>query len=101
MQFKSNQKLSKEKLEEISILEIENPDAVEHAQMKRRWTFISKDPSKTIKNNSYWSSLNHMPPEGVGQVVTDKILKFDQETCKSILEKIFKEQKDLDNKMDI
>lgn len=42
-----------------------------------------------------------MPLENVGSLVTDKILKFDQETCKTILEKIFQEQKILDQKKEI
>ena len=95
MQLKSNQKMSNEKLNELSILEAENPDLVEQSQMKRRWTFVSKDPSKGLKDkhltSSYWGTLNHMPVGQVKQVVTDKILKFDQETCKGILEKILQE----------
>ena len=63
----SNQRLSKEKLEEISVLETENPDTVEQAVLKRRWTYVTKDPSKAVKDsqvsNSYWGSLNHIPPE--------------------------------------
>jgi hypothetical protein len=43
--------MSKDKLEEISILEAENPDAVEQAILKRRWTHVSKDPSKAERDN--------------------------------------------------
>lgn len=67
-------------MEEISILEVENPDLIELSAVKKRWTHVSKDPSKVSKDtvsNSYWGSLNHMPLENVGSLVTDKILKFD------------------------
>ncbi len=68
-------------MEELSILEQENPDLIEYSTLKKRWTHISKDPNKVSKDggvsNSYWGGLNHMPPENVGAVVTDKILKYD------------------------
>jgi hypothetical protein len=42
-----------------------------------------------------------MPADHVSSVVTDKILKYDQETCRTILEKIFREQQVLDKKKEI
>ena len=64
--------------------------------MKRRWTHISKDPSKAMNNpnlskSEMWNLINHLPKDKVKSIVTEKILKLDQESCKIILEGILKE----------
>lgn len=53
--------------------------------MRQRWTHVAKDPSKAIKDSSNtksaWAMLNHLPKEQIKNVVTDKILRYDKESC--------------------
>ena len=66
--------------------------------MKRKWSNVSKDPNKGLKDqfmnrNDYWQMLNHLPPKGVGRIVTDRILDYDKVTCDRILQTILHEKK--------
>lgn len=84
-------------MEELNAFEREDPELFDELAMKRRWTFVSKDPSRAIKDSvslktSYWNLLNHLPKDKVKKIVTNQALKLDQESCKMILEKILKEQ---------
>ena len=71
--------------------------------MRRKWSNVSKDPVKGLKDeqtnkHSYWGMLNHLPVKGVERIVTDKILDMDRETCDRILRNILQENQRRDFK---
>ena len=87
--------------EQVSIIENEDPALYEELSMRRKWSNVSKDPTKGLKDeflnkNSYWGMLNHLPEKGVSRIVTDKILDMDKVTCDRILQGIL-EQKQIED----
>jgi len=102
LQYKANQALSKDVKQQMGIVEDQDPTLFEELSLKRKWSHVSKDPSKGLKDegmnqNSYWSMLNHLPAKGVERIVTERILNYDKDTCDLILQKILmqKQQADL------
>ena len=78
-------------------MEAEEPALFEELSMRKKWSNVSKDPVKGLKDsfmhkNSYWSMLNHLPSKGVDRIVTDKILDMDKVTCDRILQSILEEK---------
>ena len=67
--------------------------------LKRRWSTVCKDPEIGLKAErastslAPWPIVNHLSPGQVSQIVTDKVLKLDQATCKHILESMLDERK--------
>ena len=97
MQHKSNQLNDEESKEQVSIIESEDPALFEELSMRRKWSNVSKDPVKGLKDqqlhkNSYWNMLNHLPSKGVERIVTDKILDMDKVSCDRILKSILEEK---------
>ena len=87
--------------EQVSIIENEDPALYEELSMRRKWSNVSKDPTKGLKDeflnkNSYWGMLNHLPEKGVSRIVTDKILDMEKVTCDRILQGIL-EQKQIED----
>jgi hypothetical protein len=71
-----------------------DPNLVEELLLKKKWNNAQKNPERSMRNQSidntsYWQSLNHLPPKGIDNIVTNKILKYDQQGCKTILDKIY------------
>lgn len=88
---------------QINQIEVEDPSLFEELSLKRKWSYVCKDPSKPTKDgqmnkNEYWQQLNHMPTKGVNRIVTDKILKYDKVSCDRILKSILLDKRDEDAK---
>ena len=89
----------------MGIVEDQDPTLFEELSLKRKWSHVSKDPSKGLKDevmnqNSYWSQLNHLPAKGVERIVTERILNYDKDTCDLILQKILLQKRQADLKKD-
>lgn len=83
--------------EQMSIIEQEDPALFEELSMRRKWSYVAKDPNKGAKDDllhksSYWGMLNHLPEKGVSRIVTDKILDMDKVSCDRILRGILDEK---------
>ena len=79
------------------MLEAEDPALFEELSMRKKWSNVSKDPVKALRDqhlnkNSYWNMLNHLPSKGVDRIVTDKILEMDKVSCDRILQSILEEK---------
>ena len=98
IQFKANQLPDNDgSRDQISILEAEDPALFEELSMRKKWSNVSKDPVKGLRDqqlnkNSYWNMLNHLPSKGVNRIVTDKILDLDKSSCDRILQGILEEK---------
>ena len=85
------------------MIESEDPALFEELSMRRKWSNVSKDPVKGLRDqqlnkNSYWNMLNHLPNKGVERIVTDKILDMDRKSCDRILQGILEEKQIADMK---
>lgn len=85
------------------MIENEDPALFEELSMRRKWSNVSKDPVKGLRDqlqnkNSYWNMLNHLPSKGVDRIVTDKILEMDKISCDRILQSILEEKQIADMK---
>ena len=85
------------------MIEAEDPALFEELSMRKKWSNVSKDPVKGLRDqhlnkNSYWNMLNHLPSKGVDRIVTDKILDMDKISCDSILQGILEEKQLADMK---
>ncbi len=78
-------------------MEIADPEFYEECALRKKWSYLVKDPSKAIKeqhlNNYYWTTLNHSPKKEVKKIVTDRVLKLDQQTCQNIISRILEDKK--------
>ena len=79
------------------MMEQEDPALFEELSMRKKWSNVSKDPVKALKDqqlhkNNYWNMLNHLPSKGVERIVTDKILDMDKVSCDRILQSILEEK---------
>eukprot|EP00347_Sterkiella_histriomuscorum_P001141 403373167 len=104
IEYKSQQRQKKEIQKEVEIFESQEPEIFDELAMKMRWTHVQKDPTKGLKDLQTFrldslNLVNHLPQEKVDKIVTSKVLKFDQDSCKMILENILKEQQTKDFKM--
>lgn len=74
----------------------------EELMNRKKWTHISKNSSKAIKeqemNNHYWNLLNHAPPSQVKNIVTDRVLDMDKRSCDNLLNAILEEKRLEDDK---
>jgi len=105
VQFKANQELDEEKKNQMSQIEQDDPTLFEELSLKKKWSYVSKDPSRVLKDKSvssaYWGELNSLPVKGVEKIVTDRILSYDKSTCERILGNILDEKKQEDFKKDV
>lgn len=77
----------------MAALEERDPLLVEELLLKKKWRNVQKDPLRALNDQSldksaYWQSLNSLPPQQVAKVVTGKVLKYDKDSCDTILQKI-------------
>ena len=90
---------------QISYIEKQDPALFEELSMKKKWSNVSKDPTRALKdqqlNQSYWNQLNHLPKKGVNNIVTSYILQQDKKSCDTILNKIYEDKKMDDQKKEI
>lgn len=89
--------MSEEARKQVEELESTDPQLFEELSLKKKWTNVSKNPDKAIKDQdlnkaSYWYMINHLPEKGVKSIVNDKILQYDKVTCDRILRKILDEK---------
>jgi hypothetical protein len=95
IQYKAKQGMGDEEF--VRSLEQEEPETFEELALKRRWSSVCKDPNIGIKDQKTiapWPIVNHMSPKQVATIVTKKILKLDQESCKHILKSILEERRE-------
>lgn len=76
--------MSREKSEELSLLEHLDPLLFDELSLKMRWNCVAKDPSRVMKDKDMasgaagqWNIVNHLAPEKVKELVTKKVLKLD------------------------
>jgi hypothetical protein len=64
--------------------------------LKKKWTYVSKNPEKAIKdqqiNNKLWTLINNLPKSMVDSIVTPKVLQMDKEACDILLSKYLAEK---------
>lgn len=78
MQYNGSQGLTDDQINQIKLIEEQDPQLFEELANKKKWTYVCKNSTKAIKdqklNNSYWNLLNHAPPSQVKNIVTQKVL---------------------------
>ena len=83
-------------------MENENPMLFDELANRKKWTYVSKNSSKAIKdynlNRNYWNLLNHMPKSQVNNIVTKRVLEMDQMSCDNLLNAILEEKREDDFK---
>jgi hypothetical protein len=90
--------------EQARIIQETEPSAFEEMSYKKRWSSVCKDPQRGMKMDQAsltlapWPIMNHMTPEQVQTIVTNKILKMDQNSCKHILESMLHDRQLEDKK---
>jgi len=87
--------------QEVRNLEQQDPSTFDEMSLKRRWSSVCKDPEigiKDAKTLAPWPIVNHMSPHQVHSIVTKKILKLDQASCKHILECMLEEKREDESK---
>jgi hypothetical protein len=66
-------------------------------QLKARWSSVVRDPQKALtalpSNMGSMSLISHLPKDKIDKIVTDKVLKMDQQGCKTILDKMYQDKK--------
>ena len=104
-QYQCSQGLSDEQIEQIKKIEETDPQLFDELSSKKKWTFVSKNTNKAIKdqklNNSYWNLLNHMPKQQVSNIVTKRVLAMDKNACDNQLNAILDQKKQEDTKQSI
>ena len=100
VQYKAKQELSEPAEEQVKAIEQQDPATFEELSLKRRWSSVCRDPDRGIAAEhanttiAPWPLINHMSPKQVSTIVTKKILKLDQASCKHILECMLAEKKE-------
>jgi len=75
--------------------------------MRHRWSSVCKNPDIGMKQEQAgltlapWPLVNHMSPAQVNYIVTKKVLKLDQDSCKHVLESMLEERRADEKKLSI
>lgn len=62
--------------------------------LKRKWRNVQRDPARCLKDQgldvtNYWQQLNNLPQKGIENIVNDRIVEKDRQSCDHILNRIF------------
>ncbi len=90
----------------MQLLEECEPRLCEKLLLKKKWQHAQKDPAKAIHDQfshtvDYWQQLNHLPRKAVKNIVNDRILSKDKQSCDFVLNKILEQKIDEDAKRQI
>lgn len=90
-------------MQEIQALEEADPTLVDELLLKRKWRNVQRDPSRSLKDqsldtSSYWQQLNNLPQKGIEQIVNDRIVDKDRQSCDFILKNIYEDKEKADAK---
>lgn len=87
----------------MQVLEESEPSLCEQLLLKKKWNHAQKDPARATNDQfshavDYWQQLNHLPKKAVKNILNDRILSKDKQSCDFVLNKILEQKIEEDAK---